>query len=201
LRDRIDLGCRQLYIFIIRYYRFIPKRPTKDDILDKVILLIDDGVLYRFANLVNKLGFESPEITTLRQLRELGKDDIEDNYNPFLVIIGPGEAYKYRCGREKRNSYKDVWKYLFISNLYNLRKEQGEGIISFFILRSRYLIFFGKLESPGIALAIRNSNERSLLYTSGSKQPTRYTENAKTKEDTNIREGIEEIIALYNYKG
>ena len=34
---------------------------------------------------------------------------------------------------------------LFISSLYNVSEEQGEAITSFFICRSVYFAFFGKL--------------------------------------------------------
>lgn len=45
-------------------------------------------------------------------------------------------------------------------NLHSEREEQGEGITSFFVARSRYLAFFGNLENPAIVLAIKHINER-----------------------------------------
>ena len=142
--DQKDLGYRQLRAFAMRYYREIPKKPTGKDLLAKPRATADTAKLREMADLAAQLGFESPEITTLKQYPKSEDSMIITGSNrPFLVTDGPGEAKKERYGMPRIQNYEEDRKYLFISHLHDDRDEQGEGITSFFRLRSIYLKFLG----------------------------------------------------------
>lgn len=84
----------------------------------------------------------------------------EEICTPFLVTVGPSQDRVKRSRRANKRTHEEVKKFLFISNLHSEREEQGEGITSFFVTRSRYLAFFRNLENPAIVLGIKHINER-----------------------------------------
>jgi hypothetical protein len=51
---------------------------------------------------------------------------------------------KQRCGLLNAQAHEEDRKFVFINNLYNESQEQGEGVTSFFVLRSKYFAFFGR---------------------------------------------------------
>ncbi len=72
------------------------------------------------ADLANCLGFESSEITTLKQFPRPEDPTIVRGYErPALVTDGPGEVRKDRCGMPHVQSYEEDRKFLFITHLYN----------------------------------------------------------------------------------
>lgn len=141
---RIDLGYRQLCAFAMRYHREIPKKPSGKDILAKPRAILDTTRLREMADLAHHLGFESSEITALKQFPKSADPPIlRGNEKPALVTDGPGEIRKDRCGLPYAQNYEEDRKYLFITHLHDDRYEQSEGITSYFRLRSTYLKFYG----------------------------------------------------------
>ncbi|ETN44455.1 uncharacterized protein HMPREF1541_10636 [Cyphellophora europaea CBS 101466] len=67
------------------------------------------------------------------------------NSNPTLVSDNPDAPGK-RCGFPDGDSQQRDKEYLFIPHLHQREEEQGEYITSFFVRRSVYLAFLGKLE-------------------------------------------------------
>ena len=141
---RIGLGHRQLCAFAMRYHREIPKKPSGKDLLAKPRAILDTTKLREMADLANRLGFESSEITALKQFSKSADSTIvSGNEKPALVTDGPGEIRKDRCGMPHTQSYEEDRKFLFITHLHEDRDEQSEGITSYFRLRSIYLKFYG----------------------------------------------------------
>ena len=141
---RIDLGRRQLYAFAMRYHCEIPKKPSGKDLLAKPRAMLDTTRLREMADLANRLGFESSEITALKQLPKSADPTlVRGNEKPTLVTDGPGEIRKDRCGMPHAQNYEENRKFLFITHLHDNRYEQSEGITSYFRLRSTYLKFYG----------------------------------------------------------
>jgi len=141
---RIDLGYRQLCTFAMRYYREIPKKPSGKDLLAKPRAMLDTTRLREMADLANHLGFESSEITALKQFPKSADPPIvRGNEKPALVTDGSGEISKDRCGMPHAQNYEEDRKFLFITHLHDNRYEQSEGITSYFRLRSTYLKFYG----------------------------------------------------------
>jgi len=141
---RIDLGHRQLCAFAMRYHREIPKKPSGKDLLAKPRAMLDTTKLREMADLANRLGFESSEITALKQFPKSADPPIvRGNEKPALVTEGPGETRKDRCGMPHVQNYEEDRKFLFITHLHDDRDEQSEGITSYFRLKSTYLKFYG----------------------------------------------------------
>ena len=153
--DQVELGCRQLYAFAMRYSYDVPKELTGKNLLARHKLKADENVLSAFANLADRLGFVSPEITCLR--RESPVDSLNYSSNrskPLLVTDGPGESKKHRCGLPRRENYEADREFLFIDNLHDRSKEQGDSITSFFVRKSVYSSFYG---TPSPSLLGSNS--------------------------------------------
>ena len=83
---RIDLGYRQLYAFIIRYYCEILRKLNGKDLLVKLRARLNIIRLRQIADLANHLGFESSEITALMQFPK-SIDPIIIKGNKKLAII------------------------------------------------------------------------------------------------------------------
>ena len=146
LADRKDLGCQQLCVFAMRYYREIPKKPSSKDLLARPTAAVDTTKLREMTDLADRLGFESFEITALRDYSKSDLTMAAGNDIPFLVTDGPEEARRDRCGTPHIQSYEEDRRFLFMVHLRDDRNEQAEGITFFFRLRSVYLKFYG---APG----------------------------------------------------
>ena len=105
-------------------------------------------MLHEFADLAERLGFESAEITALKenpQMRDARNSS--ETSKPLLITDGAGVKKKRRCGLPSVEEYTKDSESLFINHLHNVDEEQGEGLTSFFVRKSIYLAFFGKPSS------------------------------------------------------
>ena len=146
--DPVDLGLRQLYAYAMRHYPQMPKSPkssTRKELMIRPTTHADPTVLREFAELAERLGFESPEITDLKQYPTVRVPRSQtETRKPLLVTDGAGVAKKWRCGLPKVEEYLEDGEYFFINHLDSRDEEQGEGITSFFVRKSIYSAFFGK---------------------------------------------------------
>jgi hypothetical protein len=78
---------------------------------------------------------------------------------PITVTTGPGEDIRRRCGLPRTNIFKGDKEYLYLDNLCREKDETGEGITSFFALKSWFIAFFGLW--PGSASSTESSNPQS----------------------------------------
>ena len=153
--DQVELGCRQLYAFAMRYSYDVPKKLTGKNLLARHILKADENLLNAFATLADRLGFVSPEITCLRRESPVNSLNYSSNRSkPLLVTDGPGESKKHRCGLPRREDYEADREFLFIDHLHERSKEQGDSITSFFVRKSVYSSFYG---TPSPSLLASNS--------------------------------------------
>ena len=143
--DQIDLGCRQIWAFAMRYYPDMPKDKVKKDRVKKAEPKADPAVLRRFGDLANALGFESPRILKLLQYPTAHpvSESISSD-GPFLVTSGPGEEKCRRRGVPFVSAYDAELEFLFINHLHNKNPVRGEGVTSFFVRKYIYLAFFGR---------------------------------------------------------
>jgi len=72
------------------------------------------------------------------------KPRITERSCPSLVSDGP-DAAGTRCGFPDEEAHARDRKFLYISNLHADQEEQGQSITSFFVRRSVYFAFFGRL--------------------------------------------------------
>ena len=117
-------------------------------------------MLQRFAVLAYQLGFSSPEIQKLKgDADPLLIPDAQES-DPLLVTTGPGVSKKQRCGLPHTDNFEVDRKYLSLYNLCEERDETGEGITSFFVLKSWFHAFF---DPPRL--------KRPVLNTEGTNPP------------------------------
>ena len=146
--DRADLGVRQLYAYAMRHYLQMPRDLKGKELLARHTTNVDQTVLHEFADLAERLGFESAEITALKenpQMRDARNSS--ETSKPLLITDGAGVKKQRRCGLPSVEEYTKDSESLFINHLYNVDEEQGEGLTSFFVRKSIYLVFFGKPSS------------------------------------------------------
>ncbi|KAI9769847.1 MAG: hypothetical protein M1840_003841 [Geoglossum simile] len=145
LADQVDLGVRQLVAYAMHHLYNMPQESKKDDRVMKSTVNVDKTVLRRFADLAERLGFESPEITNLKQYPNSTTVRDPEQSGPLLVTPGPGLARDHRCGPPRARDFEEDHRSIFIRYLHDGQEVRGEGVTSFFVLRSRYFAFFGKL--------------------------------------------------------
>ena len=146
--DRADLGVRQLYAYAMRHYLQMPRDLKGKELLARHTTNVDRTVLHEFADLAERLGFESAEITALKenpQMRDARNSS--ETSKPLLITDGAGVKKQRRCGLPSVEEYTKDSESLFINHLHNVDEEQGEGLTSFFVRKSIYLAFFGKPSS------------------------------------------------------
>ncbi|KAH6670148.1 hypothetical protein B0J14DRAFT_112537 [Halenospora varia] len=149
--DQIDFGVRHLFAFAMRDYPYIPRELEKQNPLKKPRARADPAVLRRLADLASEVGFESPEISALKEHPNTGVTRDYPQSGPILVTSGPGVALGDRCGTPRDRSYEEDRNFLFLDHLHDERQIQGEGITSFFVRKSVYLAFFGRPSRVGTA--------------------------------------------------
>ena len=199
---RIDLGYRQLCAFAMRYHREIPKKPSGKDLWAKPRATLDTIRLREMADLANRLGFESSEITALKQFPKSADPTlVRGNEKPALITDGPGEIRKDRCGIPHTQNYEEDRQFLFITHLLDNRYEQSEGITSYFRLRSTYLKFYGMPEESkpqqNLITATGELSSPALRLTQSAHSPTEdpirgaeYMEvDGEQTEDTTMKDG------------
>src|ERR1700722_18945972 len=69
---------------------------------------------------------------------------------PLLVTSSPKVPRKQRYSLPNAQAHKEDCKFVFINNLHNKSQEQGKGIMSFFVLKSKYFAFFSRLKRTSV---------------------------------------------------
>lgn len=87
---RLDLGCRQLWLAAFRDYRDLPPEPKKKDLLAKSRKSTDETILFSFASLAFRLGFDSNQIRNTLQ----NSPDRKLAERTLLMVRKPGQ-YRY----------------------------------------------------------------------------------------------------------
>jgi hypothetical protein len=135
------LGYLVLAAFALRERRSLPKNPPEKNPRAIPRVSADPAVLQRFASLAAKLGFHTPQVLELKGEADLPIPDTQVP-RPLLVTTGKGEKIKHRSGIPYTRSFEEDRKSLFLHNLCEERDETGEGITSFFVLKSWFAAFF-----------------------------------------------------------
>jgi len=146
--DRADLGVRQLYAYAMRHYLQMPRDLEGKELLARHTSNVDPTALREFAGLAERLGFESPKITALKEIPQARSTrHLSENSKPLLVTDGAGVKRRRRCGLPSMEEYREESGYLFIHHLHEVDENQGEGLTSFFVRKSIYSALFGKPSS------------------------------------------------------
>ena len=91
-RNQMELGFHQLYAYVMHYYLNMSKEPQACDCQAISIAKADPAVLCSFADLASQLGFDSSEITALKQYSHSTVNTVSsDGFCSLLITAGPGE--------------------------------------------------------------------------------------------------------------
>lgn len=143
--DQVSLGYQQIHAHAMRNFLATPKEPQGENIRAIPKKEADKAVLRKFAELAQWLGFESLEITTLKEyLHSTPAAPTHTPSKPVLVTSGRGEIKSRRCGLPRKQTYEEDSEFLYLNNLYGLGDDHGEGLTSFFIRRSVFFAFYGR---------------------------------------------------------
>lgn len=105
-------------------------------------------ILREFADLIERLNFESSEIIALKKyLYARNTRNLLEKFKSLLVTNSVGVKKKQRYKLSSVKEYLKDSKSLFINYLYNVDKKQNKSIIFFFVRKSIYSAFFEKLLS------------------------------------------------------
>jgi hypothetical protein len=146
--DQIELGYRQIMAFAMRHLLEIPRRASDDYATVRPRLKASKALLYQFARLAFRLGFESPEIHALL----IDEDDSEapatsTSNGPLMVTSGSGVKLRRRCGLPLLDTFRNDCEFLFLHHLHDVQTDRGEGITSYFVLKATYFAFLGQSKS------------------------------------------------------
>lgn len=140
------VGYLQLYTYAARFYDKIPDQPTRSNTKVRAGSTVDAATLHRFAQLAARMGFDSPQISACLRLTDGPGLAAEAGApgSPALVVGGPGEPFKRRSGKPLKQNYQLDKHFFFLGHLIDQSRKRGEGISSFFVLKSRFHAFFWK---------------------------------------------------------
>ena len=145
-----------LFAIAMRDYRDLPKAPGEKILKEMPRAKADREVLQRFASFAYLSGFNSPEIDMLRGDSEHFSLTDAPELIPITVTTGPGENINRRHGLPRMNTFREDKNYLYLDNLFREQDGTGEGITSFFVLKSWFMAFFGSW--PGRASSTESAN-------------------------------------------
>lgn len=174
ITDRVDLGYRQLFLYVMRHHREMIPGSTKMERRGRkktaegihIPEEVDKLAWYRFAALADQLGFTSVAIASLKSMNEATTEVPSKQAKPSFVTAGSGESEERRSGRPYDRAYKQSQSSLFLNNVHNTDQSQGCGITTFFVRRSIYLAFLGHLLFGGpTAASMPVTEEWALQHT------------------------------------
>lgn len=150
ITDRVERGHRQLFLYIMRYYREIMPGSTRIELKGKRKgikgIYIPEAPIKaawcRFAALADRPGFPSTEFTSLNCWDE-------GNVNIPSERAQPGKLDKRRSGYAFDLAYEQSRNALFLDDVHSADKSRGRGVAPFFVRRSTYLAFLGHSSFPG----------------------------------------------------
>lgn len=137
IEDRFDFAQRQLWLFLIRHYKSIPRQRQSHNrkLLAKAEHReADEDILSEFATLAHDLGFTSPDIERLRR-------QMPHTQQCSIAPLQSTGSPRRRNGIPHNCTYEGDKELLFLHNLH--RHVSEENFTSFFVLKSVYLAFFG----------------------------------------------------------
>ena len=154
---RVDLGYRQLFLYIMRHHREMIPGSTKMELKGTkkpvegihIPEQVDQLAWCRFATLADRLGFASAEIASLKSMGDAAADVASEQTQPSFIIAQPGESEERRSGRPYDLAYEQSRDGLFLDSVQSTDKSQGRGITPFFVRRSIYRAFLGRLAFTG----------------------------------------------------
>jgi hypothetical protein len=187
---RIRVGYLRMIIFAMVHYKDMSKAPAGKNLKEMPRARADAEVIQKYASFARQEGFSSPEIKRLTENFEPLKVIDDKAPAPITITTGPGVKLKRRCGLPHMDTFKADKKYLSLRNLYEENNATGEGITSFFALKSWFIAFFGPLTGPVTDIESRDRlpsphNQEAI------KDPTDIEQHQSKSKDTNADRDID----------
>lgn len=114
-QHRLALDYRQLYVFVMRYYRDISKKLIKKNLLTRSTSIVNVTRLRQIINLARQLSFEFSKINTLRKhSRSIDFTTTTKNHRSSLVTDDSKKVKRFRCDISRIENYEENRAYLFI---------------------------------------------------------------------------------------
>ncbi|ELR08409.1 hypothetical protein VC83_03556 [Pseudogymnoascus destructans] len=140
----MKLGYLQMIAFAMKDYRDLPKQSVKKNLIEIARPKADSEVLQKGASFAKQLGFSTPEIERLKGMEPLTFSEVE------ALVPVPKTAVveiKRRSGMPRTDTFEEDRQHIFLHNLLQ-SDEAGEGITSFYVLKSWFNAFFGTWAIP-----------------------------------------------------
>ena len=140
----MKLGYLQMIAFAMKDYRDLPKQSVKKNLIEIARPKADSEVLQKGASFAKQLGFSTPEIERLKGMEPLTFSEVE------ALVPVPKTAVveiKRRSGMPRTDTFEEDRQHIFLHNLLQ-SDEAGEGITSFYVLKSWFNAFFGTWAMP-----------------------------------------------------
>ena len=127
ITDRVDLGYRQLFLYVMRHHREMIPGSTKMERRGRkktaegihIPEEVDKLAWYRFAALADQLGFTSVAIASLKSMNEATTEVPSKQAKPSFITAGSGESEERRSGRPYDRAYKQSQSSLFLNNVHS----------------------------------------------------------------------------------
>ncbi|KAH6704325.1 hypothetical protein BKA61DRAFT_618366, partial [Leptodontidium sp. MPI-SDFR-AT-0119] len=177
----------------MRYYPAMPADRVKEDPVQTAATKPDPAVLRSLADLAYDLGFDTPQISALKQYPGLRTVRLDSSSSlPLHVTSGRGVATPARSGIPRTEAYKEDRDSLFVTHLHSEQQHRGEGITSFFVRKAVYLAFFGR------PISTNGGNDGSVRGSSpnDSYVPER-PDDGDSPGSPERREDIDDILSAY----
>jgi len=123
----------------------MPRDLKEKELLARYTINVNRTMLREFANLIERLSFESSKIIALKKHSHArdARNSLE-NSKPLLVTNGVEMKKKRRCELSSVKEYLEDNEFLFINHLHDVDEKQDESITSFFVRKFIYSAFFKK---------------------------------------------------------
>ncbi|KAL5344433.1 hypothetical protein ACLOAV_010693 [Pseudogymnoascus australis] len=140
----MKLAYLQMIAFAMRDYRDIPKQSVKKNLTEIARPKADIEVLQKGASFAKQLGYSTPEIERLEGMEPLIFSEVKALAPvPKTAVV----EIKRRSGKPHTDTFEEDRRHIFIHNLLQ-SDEAGEGITSFYVLKSWFNAFFGTWAIP-----------------------------------------------------
>lgn len=150
-QDRIALHYRQLFLYVMRHLHELSPKSIKLERSSqrRTRTAIDDTVWYGLVDLAERLGLRSAQMAKLESNHsQYAKVHSHSKPStPTIVVDGTGECPQRRYACPFDRAYEQSRDSLFLDNIHSVDNSQGSTVTPFFVRRSVYLTFFGRLES------------------------------------------------------
>jgi len=122
--NRANLSVRQLYVYVMRHYLQMLKDLKEKELLTRYTINVNRTMLREFANLIERLNFESLKIIALKKhFHARNARNSLENFKSLLVTNSVKMKKKRKCKLLSVKKYLKDSESLFINYLHDVNKK------------------------------------------------------------------------------